>query len=381
MICIKSKSGRSYIPQEPFQQSSRKIYNLRDSIEVKYPKRNCVSEEIARNRFQSVFKKYGFSGNALPTLYAYLGKGNKEAGAKVFYNHVRNNRITIERVGFRKNWTDKFFVIINNKIDIGFSRSFYIALSPRGTLRGALRNHPGMQCFDTRYDEDLSQRIPKGSPVSRTLNKEGGVQIVELGGETLFQAKKKNLSKPDRMIIYCDLIKAISLIHENGFVHGDLKSDNVVLRRDPAGKISGVLVIDLQGLTPFNAPLGPDVGTEDMFSPERRMKTYEGPNEGDDIWAFMHMICEIELSTPPESRLLSTIMLNQFAMYRNRLEKKLSVKNFLKEVSLFDPPGSNPRLLDHLIFNMARICREERPNAVQIQNDLLYCLDEIQLQR
>lgn len=324
-----------------------------------------------RNGVNKLWIKYEINPRAVESLFLYLGKGDRERGVEKFEKKYKD-RIMIERIGFNKFGRNKFYITIDKSKTKGGWNQFQIGISRRGTLRGILRpvSSDRVDSQDLANARELRSKlgVKYQGPISRVMSDENGVKATELGGENLFElASQTKLKREVRLVIYKSLLQGLRELHRHGYVHSDLKMENIVVVRDGKGEITGVKIIDLDRLAKIGKSHCTRVGTRYMpYSPERIFGKDAGiANPKDDTWAAMCVICNLECSSPENERILQSSLVEKFGEYKKALSGGVAEENLYPKKSLFDGTGPST-LFSNLVFQMGIIEPAERPAVDKI---------------
>ncbi|KAK0429023.1 hypothetical protein QR680_011141 [Steinernema hermaphroditum] len=128
-----------------------------------------------------------------------------------------------------------------------------------------------------------------------------------------------------RHTIGCQLISAVAFIHDSGFVHGDLKPDNVVFSGPETVKIC-----DFGVARPIRRRNGKEIksstyqGTRMYFTPEKWNRKFTFGTK-DDVWALGFVILNMAIGAVPWTE---PLQVNQH--YRSWCEEPENDKQFSK---------------------------------------------------
>jgi len=364
------------IPDSYSSKSERVVCKIR--IDAQDISDDSIIEALEKSG-KCALKQIGFKG-ALYTIYACLKERYPEEDVvRKFFTLCKKGLITIERVGHQNEDPTKanLFIVVREALGTGGSHHSYLAVDPTGQDLCLLERIPGAPVAQTPHCKD--PRLQTIS-VSYCMHEEKGLQIIPRGGITLEALLKDPalLTRENRQLIYKKLLKTIEGLHQLGYVHGDLKLDNVMVKLNSNGVVSDLLVIDLQGMTRINGP-EPQRGNFPHASPERLMQLKLRGNPKDDVWAAMYMICEIERAASGKDPLLSSETLIQFQKYYD-LQRKYACAlrdpytraSCAKAIfplfgphSLFQEEICRPNSLDVVMFEMARLDPKKRATATQ----------------
>jgi eukaryotic-like serine/threonine-protein kinase len=176
----------------------------------------------------------------------------------------------------------------------------YEAIDRKRNLRIAIKSaKPGFQrLLSPELEGALKVRHPNVCLVNQihaTKTDAGEVDFLTmefLQGETLSAhlTKKGKLEPPAALEIARQLCAGISEAHRSGIVHGDLKSNNVILCPDEAGHLRPVIT-DFGLASGANQTSGVCGGTPDYMAPE----LWQGhrPSKASDIYALGVILYEI----------------------------------------------------------------------------------------
>jgi serine/threonine protein kinase len=141
-----------------------------------------------------------------------------------------------------------------------------------------------------------------------------------LEGETLLERlRREPLSKQERQTIAMQLCAGLSEAHRNHVIHGDLKSNNVILTSAPDGSVRAVI-------TDFGLARGPGVtdrtgsslpaGTPDYMAPE--LWTGGKASVQSDIYALGVLLWELISGQKPSAlgKGSTTVLLDQRAIWK-----------------------------------------------------------------
>jgi serine/threonine-protein kinase len=172
-----------------------------------------------------------------------------------------------------------------------------------------------------------------------------------LEGESLrARVKRGPLSPRDAMKIIDEIAAALIAAHGKGFIHRDLKPDNVFLVT--GGGRSDVKLLDFglakltSGERAFRTATGAQLGTPDYMSPEQ-LRGSGNVDERTDIFSLGVMTCELLAGTRPQ---------------------RLGEMSF--EQPILEVVGAAtgvPRELVALVAQMTELAAARRPSLVQIR--------------
>jgi serine/threonine protein kinase/tetratricopeptide (TPR) repeat protein len=142
-----------------------------------------------------------------------------------------------------------------------------------------------------------------------------------LEGETLLERLRRGpLSKQERQTIAIQLCAGLAEAHRNNVIHGDLKSNNVILTTGPDGTVRAVI-------TDFGLARGPGVtdrtgssslpaGTPDYMAPE--LWTGGKASVQSDIYALGVLLWELISGQKPSAlgKVSTTVLLDQRAIWK-----------------------------------------------------------------
>lgn len=343
--------------------------------------------------------RLGFPSEARERIYDHFEKGKEGV-----LEGLSLGTITLERVGFSKPEKGisepKFYLIVHDKKGRGGICQFFHGYSRRGTPR-AVTTYEGLLPRDSTAAEDLSLRSnPYHESICRLKGHEQGIKVSELGGESLYDLDIAVLSRRERWSLYMHLIWSLMNLHAAGYVHGDIKRENIVVIRDASGSIIGLRFIDLDTLAKTEGGLM-KAGTSALFSPDRMRETLDSlqqqPRRGsfstkadsqDDVWSMMGLICELELKAiknlPDQSQaLINPEILKCWDQYVMGMLKQCfnfrmaPIRFFEVGVKYFEehPPTEESALfgglfggylLDPLIMAMSHSNRDNRASAEKL---------------
>ena len=176
----------------------------------------------------------------------------------------------------------------------------YEAIDRKRNLRIAIKSaKPGFQrLLSPELEGALKVRHPNVCLVNQihaTKTDAGEVDFLTmefLQGETLSAhlTKKGKLEPPAALEIARQLCAGVSEAHRSGIVHGDLKSNNVILCPDEAGHLRPVIT-DFGLATGANQTSGLCGGTPDYMAPE--LWRGQRPSKASDIYALGVILYEV----------------------------------------------------------------------------------------
>ena len=85
------------------------------------------------------------------------------------------------------------------------------------------------KCLENRRSDDLTASVR--------------FMVMENGGKSLQRIMIHKAKLSDQINVGIELIRAISIFHENGFIHGDIHTGNIIVSPTPAGELN-LRVID-----------------------------------------------------------------------------------------------------------------------------------------
>jgi len=300
----------------------------------------------------------GFNKEALSKIYSCLGNGNQSLGAQVFLQRLQTRKIiplfsdkktelegliTVERIGFSKEGSPKFYLVFNAALAAGASSAFYQGFSPRGTERAITKRMdpvyyqnplpPLAQSLSkelavpkkTDEPEKWQDHIPRRC--SRIMNFEQGLMAAQLG-RSVNADMLKDFSPLERYKFYLSIFEGLNVIHKYG-AHGDVHLGNIVMDENNLA-----LFIDFEDLSDAH----PD-------------------SKARDVWRAMELICMVEIKLPEKLRMLSPAFLGRF----------LQANASKKEGNLFDGLTPNPKYpLDRLVLAIGALNPAKRYTAAAV---------------
>lgn len=356
----------------------------------------CLDSDFSNVQKEEVLERLGFSEKAREKIYHHF-KGGREA----VLGGLGNKTITLQRIGFSKPEKGpiepKFYLVVRNEewmnsVSCGYSRSG----APR-----AIKIYKNSSSCDFNAVEDLSRLSnPYHECICRLKGGETGIKVLEWGGESLYDLDIAALLKRERWSLYMHLAWLLMNLHAAGYVHGDVKRENIVVIRDASGFIIGLRFVDLDTLAKAEGGVVKG-GTGAFFSPDRMRQSLISypyqlwethPTEADpkdDVWGMMGLICELEwkavenLPNWKEQALISPEILKCWDQYASSmLNKCVYFKRVLGHFFRFgveyfkvNPPTeesalfgglSGGYLLDPLIMAMSRFDRNDRASAEKL---------------
>lgn len=110
-------------------------------------------------------------------------------------------------------------------------------------------------------------------------------------GEDLFDYTDRNLDPQTVMQIFAQIVSAVKYLHENGFVHRDLKLENIMVESATNSNIPTIKIIDFgfaRELPKDGSPVKTQCGSIDYMAPEllqkKGMKAYDPKKV--DVWSL-----------------------------------------------------------------------------------------------
>ena len=174
------------------------------------------------------------------------------------------------------------------------------------------------------------------------------------GGDLMGYLSKKDSMKEDEIRFYgAEIASALNAMHQAGWLHRDLKPDNILLDRDGHVKLAdfgSCMKLNNGKVTSNNT-----VGTPDYISPDVLSSTGEtvvyGPEV--DFWTIGAILFEMFYGAPP--------------FYSNSLKETYSK---ISNIDFVFEPGISPEFQD-LISNL--LCRKEkRFNFEQLKSHIFF---------
>ena len=167
-------------------------------------------------------------------------------------------------------------------------------------------------------------------------------------GVTLREAARRNPPLGEILRWSTQLAHALSVAHDHGLIHGDIKPENVMVRDDGYIKLLDFgLALDAEPAAPRQAPLA---GTLRYLAPERRLG--RPPTQAADVFAFGVILYELTTGHYPYESV------NALALLQGIGEEEL------RRPSKFR--AGLPPVLDRLIAAMLGGTVEERPTVREV---------------
>ena len=245
-------------------------------------------------------------------LEAPIGTG---AGSIIYRaRHARTGRLyAIKVVGRTDKGNDKYLRQVQNEFEIAadFKHPNLVQILDLIRRRGLVRLRA---CC-------LVMELVRGEPLSR----------------------KDDLSFEAAVYVFCDIAAALVYIHENGYVHADVKPSNVLVRDDGVAKLC-----DFGLIGPASVRRGRVQGTMDFAAPEQLVhKMCDAKTDVYSLGATMY-------------RVLSGYNLPSRAAVQRQVKFGTSYVRFPSFYRKDVPPA-----LDELVLACCRIDRAKRPESVQ----------------
>jgi len=210
-------------------------------------------------------------------------------------------------------------------------------------------NHPNIVKFTTAY------LIPVGGPTKEPTVPEIWVCMEYLQGGTLNEASRiVKLSEKHVAFVGREVCKALKYIHEQGFAHRDLKSQNVML------SIEGhVKLIDMGLMCDFRrGPRTRMLGSPYWIPPE--MIKSEPHSFPVDVWSMACCLIELITQRPP---LYGNTLNSMFVVATKGLIHTIPTtssedcRDFLSNCLVVDPAKRSmpPELLNHKFVTQANL--------------------------
>jgi serine/threonine protein kinase len=171
-----------------------------------------------------------------------------------------------------------------------------------------LKRRIALKCAKPRFQSLLSPEVRHASEISHpnvckifeihtAPTPTGTVDFITmefLSGETLSERLRSGLTKPDVRLIAQQLCAGLAEAHKHGVVHGDLKSNNVILTTDASQKLRAVITdFGLARRPETSDPAVPGVygGTPGYMAPE----LWKGhkPSATSDVYALGVILREL----------------------------------------------------------------------------------------
>ncbi|KAF7955674.1 hypothetical protein EAE96_004600 [Botrytis aclada] len=144
-------------------------------------------------------------------------------------------------------------------------------------------------------EADVLKRFQSRTPFLRPLideivdpNDPPTIVLKHLDEDLMTETYRKRLAKPELQFVARRVLEALQVLHKDGFVHTDVKPDNILVNRGNAHqRFSEVQLADLGGTVSVHskwAKEGRIVGTSSWRSPEVLLGMPWGTSS--DIWSF-----------------------------------------------------------------------------------------------
>jgi hypothetical protein len=383
--------------QLSFKSFDKRIANIEQAT-MRWHKRPLIDcSEIPETRIDIVLHRFGFLEAGLQKIYRAFGQGNCAEGRQIVFKKLQDRTLTIERIGFTEKdplkIAPKFYIIITHPIVIEGGHSVVLnGYSTAGTPR--IINVTVTQGEENpAAAKNLSHKShPCSEVICRLKRYEEGIKVSEKGEEDLWEFAIEKLSDRARLGMYLLLLRNLALFHQSGFVHRDLKLENIVVLRNESRELIGLKFIDLDTLAREGEKAEFD-GTEHLFSYTQllnRQNSLEAfPDQKDDVWGVMLVLCDLErraLYHPENSPLIHPKILERYQTYidvgitLSDSAKKGSSQFAAKMIRLFNDLGEESLFaelsldkeypLDSLILRMAMFQNAKRPSVQELLNDL-----------
>lgn len=190
--------------------------------------------------------------------------------------------------------------------------------------------------------------------VFEIINLEGEIPalIEEKGEYTLRELLKKNTKFPlcFSLKIALGLLRALKLIHDKGYVYGDLKPENVIV-----DKYGNPKIIDLETLKPKVSP--PGLTTVDYATPEQFLNAKVLPET--DVYQVALILHEILTGYMRNPAFSEELIIKEPAWLKELLTKALT-RNPKERISLKD-------FLNTILKHYSNLCRGNEYNVFDVK--------------
>ncbi|CAD8052284.1 unnamed protein product [Paramecium sonneborni] len=213
------------------------------------------------------------------------------------------------------------------------------------------------------YDPQRARAVAKEIQILRQCNHKNIIHLIkvvesnkninlimEYGGDQSLK-KVKNLSEFEIQLVFFQLLKAVSYLHNKKIIHRDIKLDNILINSQKEIKL-----IDFGFATEIDGYINTTYGTPSYMSPEM-LPPNPRYNEMTDIWS-----CGV---------VLYALLFNKFP-FSGHTEKELQMKIKKQELQI---QSSDDEIVEVLISCLERDV-DKRKTADQLLKTLwMICLD------
>ena len=165
-----------------------------------------------------------------------------------------------------------------------------------------VKNHHDIANMEYNLMKIFSHKNILSCKEKRIINNDSFI-VMELANTDLYELSKKNRLTNRKIVHYLnEILDGIEYIHSMGYVHGDLKLENILLKNGQIKICDFATLIYIKNKKLTN--LEKSVGTIEMMSPEVKigMITYAS-----DIYSFGHIIKNLQYNLQFKNKNLKKI--------------------------------------------------------------------------
>jgi serine/threonine protein kinase len=204
-----------------------------------------------------------------------------------------------QQVGFGAQGT--VYRAIDESSDEVVAVKLYDALSGSGDVL-ALDEVAHEARVNAEADVDTLVRIRHHGVLDRGTRQLGYIVMDYLHGETLrdlMEARSASFEVRDVMELMREVLRAVGALHDRGYVHSDLKPENIFLLESSPSEGPAVRLFDLGGVFKAgSAPRGPRRGTPIYVAPEIARRD-DGVGTASDVYSLGIILFEMLVGRAP----------------------------------------------------------------------------------